>query len=183
MLRIIFALLFVAIGLGLGGIGVYRTMNPDKSISWPNTFGKILESKILERPKATQTNARRGIWKDSVTASKTHQYEFTLDLTYEYKVEGKTYRGGRISPNLATSSSDRDSVVVKQKQYFPSKAVTVHYNPADPNQAYLEYHPPSVWLWYVLGAVFGILAPLLVLFGKAGEPSHSSSSPLFSFQL
>ncbi len=109
------------------------------SDSWPNSSGVIHSSKI-------KTD------RDS-DGKKT----YSLDLDYEYVVDGKTYLGSRIMvSDLQMQSSNKAKSL--QRKYPQGKQVSVYYDPDLPDSCALETGA-GIGSYLFVG-VFGLIALL-----------------------
>jgi hypothetical protein len=116
---VIIILIFLAIGLALLARGGRALILRRKSASWPTVRGTVLAAQIHEN--------RDG---DGST--------YQAHLSYEYRVGGRTYRGGR----LEWAGGAADGLLARHQRivaaYPPGQAVTVCYDPADPSRSALE---------------------------------------------
>lgn len=79
-------------------------------------------------------------------------------VTYEYTVDGKTYRNDNRNPGRSRRlKQSRSSAADIIRRYSPGDEVTVYYRPGDPSHAYLHNDgPPMMSLG--LGTGYGVLA-------------------------
>ncbi len=117
---------------------------------WPSAEGKVIASRVESRTRLPGDPA----------------YDFDdTEVTneplveYEYHVGGRKYRGKRITIGEKTSSYELESLLAR---YPVGTAVTVYYDPANPQTAVLERDfPASVWAIGVGCVVASIAVPLL----------------------
>jgi hypothetical protein len=130
----------------------YRTRETSKrALRWPTVHGTITESDTEK-----STLHRRG--------SRLH----VATVRYEYAVAGTTYRNDKIAIGGELSMS---SAAARRRaaSYAVGLTTMVHFNPADPSEAYLETAPQGAaisWLGGILGVGLG-LALILGLFPAA----------------
>lgn len=104
------------------------------SKNWPNTEGTVIESR-LEQVRTT----------GGTTSEKIIGHFF-----YEYSVDGDQYSSSRL--NFFSISGDP---VTAAKNHEPGQAVTVYYDPDNPDKSVLEPGLPGVFVWLAFG--FGLL--------------------------
>lgn len=125
----------------------YNAMKTRRSARWPSTMARIVESKVRVEHRDDLGAETKAVNVPSIT------YEFTLG--------GKAYRGSRIS--FVEDTLHRDAQE-KLDRYPAGATVPVHYNPADPKEAVLEYKlpAPAPVIYAVAGAIFmaGVAATL-----------------------
>ena len=80
-------------------------------------------------------------------------------VTYSYVVDGVEHTSDTFS---YAHRGLRESLVLEQLRALPDD-VDVFYDPADPDQAYLEKHTPRIGYWFVGGGTIGILMGLIML--------------------
>lgn len=119
------SLVFVCLVLGMI---YYLLVSIPKAIRanyFPTVLGKITNSEV--------STPIVGVGRESGDRIQT----FTLDITYKYVVNGKTYSSKKRRWHEVQSSFHRyhDSIA---RKYPLGKSVTVFYNPKNPNIAVLE---------------------------------------------
>jgi hypothetical protein len=116
---VIIILIFLAIGLALLARGGRALILRRKSANWPTAPGTIIASQIHEHRDA-----------DGST--------YEANLSYEYRVGARTYRGGR----LEWTGGVADGLLPWHQRlvaaYPPGRTVTVCYDPTDPSHSALE---------------------------------------------
>lgn len=75
-----------------------------------------------------------------------------IDITYEYTVDGETYRSSNIYPGAFDVNSNAESVVADNPE---GATVTAHYNPENPSNAFLVERKNTLLL--LLLTAFGVL--------------------------
>jgi hypothetical protein len=94
--------------------------------NWPTTAGVIVSA---ERAKHTAQGPRRQ--SGSVT--------YEAKLRYSYRVNGVSYEGTRVSfGDFAGTSGSSQAASARLAQYAPGRAVTVYYQPRNPDVSVLE---------------------------------------------
>jgi hypothetical protein len=80
-------------------------------------------------------------------------------LEYRYQVDGKQFTSWRVYSHDTAADSNSNERLFKKYQ----GTVTAHYDPADPEQAFLVLNSP-VWIWLLrmLGAAFLLVAAFIV---------------------
>jgi hypothetical protein len=118
-----FGILF---GLTLGAIAgwfVFRDRRQRRAaLSWPATTGRIVESRV--EPK-TLPGDRPTI-------------RFAPRIAYEYSVDGRAYRSGRVAFGDVFWSLAPQAARAKVARYPRGAQVTVYFNPRRPQEAVLE---------------------------------------------
>ena len=93
--------------------------------AWPQTQGKILHSR-LEHVAGFE-------W-DPADKS------YATDALYEYQVDGRIYRGKKVSPWVMVASHNAKFILQKQLSRIkvgPGNEVPVYYNPNNPSRSVL----------------------------------------------
>jgi hypothetical protein len=137
----------LTIGLGFAAVillaVVVKLVEVRRARHWPSTSGTVLKARVRTR-RRTDVEGRS-------------RFESEPLVTYEYEVNGRIYRGTRLSFAERISPGEIDAWL---KRYPQGKNVTVYYNPADPSQAVLERSLPPV-------VVKGVLLLLVIFLGAA----------------
>jgi hypothetical protein len=166
----------VVIGLSLLFYGIHKNMKVDPSIQWPTITGKITESRMERTNMGTRSDAdvhKSFFGGTSVIGDKHIKYEYRLYLTYKYEIGGTKYQNGIISENISMTSTNESDIIRMKNIYYEGKDVNIHYNPINPQQAYLEYHAPTVWGWIAGAIIIGVVTPLIIHFGQFNEYNGS----------
>ncbi|WP_319522566.1 DUF3137 domain-containing protein [uncultured Desulfosarcina sp.] len=138
--RLAGAVLFLAIGIVIAVVSYngYRTSLASKS--WPSVTGNIVQSEIEKQTSTSGEGANK----------KTTVKEYPK-IAYQYNIDGKTYKSGKISFG---STGNAKKVV---SRYPQGKTVPVYYNPDKPGQAVLVPGNPEFNYVPYFFAVFFIL--------------------------
>ena len=75
-----------------------------------------------------------------------------IDITYEYTVDGETYRSSNIYPGVFDLNSNAESIVADNPE---GATVTAYYDPENPSNAFLVKTKNTLLL--LLLTVFGVL--------------------------
>lgn len=143
--------LYAALTLAVGAIALYMAFYVSSEIrskkDWPTTTGKVLER---------GTGERVGTRPNSVRAR----------VKYQYVVDGKPYVNEQVHLIAATGGDIRDMQALADSLPDP---VTVHYNPSDPNQAYLVTNSMTFfWILLPVGILLSLIAVVMLLGAKKG---------------
>ena len=106
-------------------------------------------------------------------------------LSYEFKVDGKTYFGSRVDLGV---DSGNDGVVERLRRYPEGKIVEVIYDPSDPSQCILERIDPAKIRagWFAFAAIVGLIfagvygGERLFEFAR-GAPPRPDNTPFVMF--
>lgn len=80
-------------------------------------------------------------------------------VSYTYEVDGVAYTSHRSS---YAYRGYRKSIAEQQLAALPDD-VEVHYDPAAPEEAYLEKHTPAIGIFLIAGGVIGALIAVVLL--------------------
>src|ERR1051325_5474763 len=107
---------------------------------WPIAKGRVL---------AAHVKAHRDVAGGSSSSGGAHMTLYKPVVQYEYTVDGKRYRGERItqSPGLDRGVPEFAEQIVRR--YAEGSDVDVRYNPKRPNEAVLEPRVPRSWTFAV----------------------------------
>lgn len=114
-------LVFFIIGLFIFPMALHTILKERLNGSWPTTSGRVTQSSVTEGWNERQGGTR-----------------YEPQVAYEYQVDGKTYKTGRISARRIPGyqvSEDAEEVAAK---YRVGASPAVHYDPRDPAIAVLE---------------------------------------------
>ncbi len=153
----IFRNLFPLWGLGValmlyGGWLAFQTAGAtgeaDDSRAWPTAPGVITASSVAK----SRAQGGRGSGHDV----------FTADVAYSYAAGGRALVGRRVRFEgvRATHHDDAAAIVAR---YPVGAAVTVHYDPTDPEHATLETGAPAWSTWRKCLGVIGVGAAIVAL--------------------
>jgi hypothetical protein len=147
----------VALLFSVLGLVEFRQQRSYRSHAWPGTPGAVLSAEVEEN-----TSISVGGLGGSVS--------YDPKITYEYTVEGVTYRGNKISLGAEPESQgvrffpdDQKAASAIVARYPPGLAVTVYFCPADPSLAILEPRPVKLDLSCLVVAGICFVVWLLAL--------------------
>jgi hypothetical protein len=118
-----FGILF---GLALGAMAAWFVLRDRRraraTLAWPATAGRIVESRVEQKHlPGDRPNVR-----------------FAPRITYEYTVDGRSYRSERLAFREVFWSLAPQAATVKVARYPAGAEVTVYYDPRHPDEAVLE---------------------------------------------
>ena len=146
MLAGIFVLV-IAAGAIAAGVGYIRTARRMRGFA--TTRGRIVSREVYDDINFSNVEARFG-----------QGGGFTPKFTYTFEVDRKSYTGDKLG---YTTRGYKKSVVEQKLAAMPDD-VDVHYNPADPTEAYLETNSATGgWLLMLLGDVLALIGVVLIL--------------------
>lgn len=129
------------LGLYTIGSALRRRRQAGASEGWPGVQGRVLESRV---EKNTQTNY------DGPDTT-----DFVPFVRYSYTALGREYTGERVSFALVTSNRRTAEDIVSR--YPAGTAVSVYYNPGQPDQSVLERSGGRTWISVLLGAILIVI--------------------------
>jgi hypothetical protein len=145
---VLIALGFLAFGVYLAGIGLVDAWRGMASRNWPSAEGKIVNLSI------TEVDSRHAPW-------------MRPDLEYDYRVNGKDYRGDMWRFDAGYPFCGYDETYGAARRYTNAGAVEIHYRPGNPSISVLEPGFRLAIFLPLLGGVFLIaIAFLFVRYAK-----------------
>ena len=155
--------------------GVYSAVKAGQSSGWVSAQGTVLES---------------GIDADTRTGDTGTSTTYQAEILYEYTVNGKEHVGNRVSFG-DYGSSDRLRAERIHRRYRVEDAVTVYYNPDDPDDAVLEPgFSRSSFMFIGFGAIFFVPGLLMMIGARYIRPRvdqakgpDEDASPTFAVQI
>jgi len=118
----------------------------EKSLAWPTTSGRIVQSRIEVREHRTQPT------------------DYVDFIEYEYSANGQTYRGRSVDLRIR-NVNDRAAMQAFIASYPEGRQVPVHYDPQNPDDALLVAGPASetsgprlMLSWILLPLGVGLIA-------------------------
>lgn len=115
----LFASVFMLIGGFIASTGVKALLQGQASRSWPTVPGRVLESGL----DASRSDKGRTTYR--------------AEVLYEFQVDGQTYASNDIAVGDYGSSDPKHGRRIANR-YPKGAAVTVHYDPDDPETSLLE---------------------------------------------
>ncbi len=122
------------LGVGFGAVGLVAT--------WFILVGPLLQ---IQRAKSWMPVPGTVIASRVVTHRGTDSNTYSVEIRYEYEIDGRTLRGNRYH-FITGSSSGRSGKQAIVDSHPPGKEITVYVNPGDPSEAVVERgYPPELW--------------------------------------
>jgi hypothetical protein len=143
MKNIIFALIFISVGVGVSIYGNHILKNAKASTDWPTVEGQVISSEVEMHRDTSGTGRHR---RSSTT--------YHAEVLYEYTIKGVKYSSNRVSFGQHGSSNPTHARQIVSR-YPPSKNVKVYFNPNKPEISVLE--PGTTWASYMplgIGIIF-----------------------------
>ncbi len=155
-LIIIFCLVFVGIGVSMLIKLVASFRKASQSKQWSTTKGEIISSELDAQTSADEEGNR------STT--------YIAQVFFRYQVGGLEYESSRINFNygMRTSNIRKQQSIVEQ--YPQGSAVTVFYDPDNPEESVLERRVNGAFTTILVSAVF-IIIGLIVAVSSLGVNS------------
>lgn len=148
----LFGLLILAGFAGLLTVAtVYKYFEVKIASRWPTVPGRIVSAKVVQRKAG------------GVGSEDDSELRNFAEITYEYKVQGRSHRANRVSIGEDLGNYRVEETIAK----YPENArVLVHYNPTDPGEAVLERDPPEGIFKFMFFLIAGLIAAgLALIFG------------------
>jgi hypothetical protein len=142
------AVLVISLGAILAGRGYVRTAR--KMQSFATTRGHVTAREVV----MIAGLGREGRWGQGGN--------YRPKVTYDYTVDGVAYTSDRTS---YANRGLRRSLAEQQLAAIPDE-VDVYYDPAAPQEAYLEKHTPTLGRYLLAGGGVGMLFGLILLLGS-----------------
>lgn len=141
----------------------YVTQRVKRAATWQESRARITQSKVdVERHRF---------------AGDTTKVKNTAFVAYDFKANGQTIHGDRISIGIAPA----DNVDQVLKRYPVGAEVTVFYDPENPKDCVLERHPPvslgCLWTGTIAVVLLYALAVAFCVSGKSLDTSAGSLLP------
>ena len=156
--------LFFCLAVVAFALGAWAAINGARTLQWPRVPAEIVDAKLTLHERETRDVRRPDQW-------------HTFSVHYLYRIDGKTYLGGRTEPyDLGMQNS---AGAVKMARAYPvGSSAPVAYDPNDPGLAYLTPGPSSFSLMLmgigVAFGLFGLLARRMIRVGP-GDPDDDEA--------
>lgn len=123
-------LLQVALWAVVMFFGAKQALEMGDSREWPTTQGLITSAHITQR---TNSDSHKGGYSGS------SRYQYEVQVTYSYQVDGLPYTGKRLRIRPTTYSNEQHARR-ELADYPVGQQVKVHYDPAEPERSVLILH-------------------------------------------
>lgn len=111
--------------------------------AWPTVQGTVERSGVVSREERGDRGRNGG----------TTRIMYAADVVYTYAVDGRPYKSAKIAPVQSWNSSENDALETVSR-YSKNAPVTVHYNPKEPSQAFLQPDAGGApWIFIAAGIV------------------------------
>lgn len=140
------ALIVISLGAIVAGRGYITTARRMRAFAV--TRGTVLEKRPIPMPGG---DTRTGRW------GKGGGYQ--PYVKYAYEVDGTPYTHDKVSYALRGL---KEEIVAEHLAALPDR-VDVHYDRANPQEAYLKTHTPTAGHWFIGGGSIGLVLGLLIL--------------------
>jgi len=147
---VIFAIGLLVISVGAIAAGWGHVKTAGRMRSFATTRGRVVAREVVVMGSLEP----EGRWGQGGN--------FRPKVTYEYTVGGVAYTSDRTSYVLRGL---RRSLAERQLAAIPDE-VEVHYDPAAPQEAFLETHTPRLGRILIAGGAIGALLALLIILGS-----------------
>jgi hypothetical protein len=162
-------ILFPVIGAGVIVSSLGMLGKADSASNWPTVRGEILSSQVVTELAST--------WGESGGSARKPTEVYSAQVRYEYIVDGKTYRGQRISLQQAPST-DRYQAELTAIE-FNKGETTVYYDPKNPQDALLApQEVGDIISGIVIGFLLMIVPSGMILVGLRYEFIDRPEVPL-----
>lgn len=122
----------------------WRTMKKNKvAANWPIVPGVIISTELDSYIK----------YDDDGDASTM----YTPLITYEYEVEGRAYTNNRVRVQAFVATNMQSVSSKKLEDYPVGGAVQVHYDPLNPEDAFLEIDSRKINVPMIIGVICGLI--------------------------
>jgi uncharacterized protein DUF3592 len=142
------AILVISLGAILAGRGYTQTAR--KMRAFVTTRGRVTAREVVMMAGLSP----EGRWGQGGN--------YRPKVTYDYTVDGATYTSDRTS---YAHRGLRRSLAEQQLAAIPDD-VDVYYNPAAPEEAYLEKHTTALGRYLIVGGGVGVLFALILVLGS-----------------
>lgn len=145
-----------------GSVFMYFKLRREREASakWPTTQGAIVLAQVVSEESREEDS-------DGDTRYVTR---YRPEVSFAYRVEGQDYSTNTWKTGMTALYSDTAEAERVTAKYPKGRAVTVHYNPDEPNIAVLEpQNRDGAAVPLVFGAAFGIVGGLMMWLMVYGE--------------
>lgn len=173
----LFALLILSGFAGLLAFAtLYKYFEVRIASRWPSMPGRVLSSKVVQR--------KSGGFGDDEKDAELRNF---AEVTYEYEVQGRKFRGNRVSIGEDLGNYRVEETIAK---YPKGARVMVFYNPTKQSEAVLERDVPEGAFRFMFWLITGLVAVgLALIFGldslgewlRIGLPSGTNVSLAMMF--
>lgn len=122
-----------------------------------------IEGSMETRGEVLDNNINEYVSEQGQTTS----IRYAVSLEYEYQVDGQTYTSQNIYPSDrdVISFSDQYSADQYLNEYSVGDALTIYYQPDDPEESYVEKDVPGLILPIFMFIIFFIGGTVFILLG------------------
>lgn len=134
-------------------IGIFQVKKGYESLSWPSVKGIVTSSEIEESHSSSHKKSSSAKW--------------SVELKYQYTIEGNEYSGTRITYKGIDSS--HQGAIELSKKYSIGKHVMVYYNPENKAEAVLVQGYGWMGIIFIVMPVVMLLFWIIILFVRKNK--------------
>ena len=138
-----FSKFLVVLGLLLLGFGAWFVQEAMAARNWPSTTGTLISASVRSSRGSSSTSRR-----------------YQVQLTYRYRVDGKSYTSNRYRLGDGPTAGDyteREQARQEASRWEEGQEVEVYYDPDEPESAVLVREASwGVYVPTILGLCFGL---------------------------
>lgn len=139
---------FFLLAVVLGIAGVINRNKAKKASGWPSVQGKVIDAR-LEEQKSTDLDDNLSI-------------HYRPVVTYQYEIGGQTYASNRTG--VIPMNYDQKTAQKKLDAFPMGSALTVFYNPENPEEALLNPSKTTANIFLIIGIVVLVISCVLTIF-------------------
>jgi hypothetical protein len=149
LVGIILAILFILVGGILLIVALVSRSKAKTAQNWPAVTGTVISAQVQEHKNVDIEDSQTMV-------------NYSPVVQYTYSVMGMTYTSTRVG--YGANQFDRKTAQRKVEQYPAGSAVTVHYDPSNPQSSVLEVQAAGSKVFLIIGIVLIVLGVMACCF-------------------
>lgn len=139
--------IFFILAIIFGIIGIVNRNKAQKAGRWPSVQGKVIEARLEERTSPDPEDFSMA--------------NFRPVITYQYKVNGKVYNSNKTG--VIPMNYDQKTAQKKLDAFPLGSALTVYYNPENPEDALLNPTKNTANIFLIIGVVSLVISCVMTI--------------------